>query len=291
MVRGSSEAAATAAVTAVGMRVQQEWPLVDVAVGVGPAAAVAGLPGQPGVLYVEGERPLDYHLQTAHRRHPQRRGARLFPAVDGTGVTVAVIDSGIEGTHPFFQQDGVSKVVQNRKNVCGITFDDALNNDCFQQVPTNDTDTISGGGHGTHVSGIAAGVPVTTTAPAGTELRGSAPGAKFVDLSVGAAIGLLDAASAQNWVLEHQQNPCRSAAEQTEDEVDADRRSASRTTRTARSPPRVRTRPSTPTPRLCRSSARWSRRASWPCGRPATTVVTAASPPPTPTRWTRRPAS
>jgi hypothetical protein len=36
----------------------------------------------------------------------------------------------------------------------------------------------------------------------------------------GAALGLLDAVAAQNWVLEHQQNPCRSAVQQTTSEID-----------------------------------------------------------------------
>ena len=224
MVRGTSTTAAAEAVEAVGMTVQQRWPLVDVAVGLGPASAVRGLLGQPGVLHVEGDTPLTYDLQTAHEATRSDQALAGYSAVDGSGVTIAVIDSGIDGTHPFFQQDGVSKVVQNRKNVCGIDLqiDPALSETCFAQAPNNDTDTISGGGHGTHVAGIAAGARVSTTAPAGTSLRGSAPGATLVGLSVGAAIGLIDAAAAQNWVLEHQQNPCRSATEQTAGEVDAD---------------------------------------------------------------------
>ena len=224
MVRATSAAAAADAVEAVGMGVQQRWPMVGIAVGVGPASAVRGLLAQPGVLYVEGDTPLAYTLQTAHQATRSDQALVSYPTADGTGVTVAVIDSGIDGTHPAFRQGAASKVVQNRKNVCGIDLgiDPGLSETCFAQAPTNDTDTISGGGHGTHVAGIAAGVPVTTTSPAGTNLRGSAPGAKLVGLSVGAAIGLLDAAAAQNWVLEHQQNPCRSAAEQTADVVDAD---------------------------------------------------------------------
>lgn len=224
-VRGTSIDAAVEAVEAVGMRVQQRWSLVDVAVGVGTADQVRALRQQPDVVYVEGDTPLAYDLQTAHEatRSDEALAAYTLPdggPVDGSGVTVAVIDSGIDGTHPFFQDADGSKVVQNRKNACGITFFPSANETCFQQVPTNDTDTISVGGHGTHVAGIASGVQVTTTAPAGTELRGAAPDSKLVGLSVGAAIGLLDAASAQNWVLEHQQNPCRSAAEQTESEID-----------------------------------------------------------------------
>lgn len=217
MVRGTSEGAAARAAEASGLRVQQSWPLLDAVVAVGAASAVPGLLEQEGVRHVEGDTPLRNHLQTAHVATRSTEAAASFPDVDGTGVSIAVIDSGIDGTHPFFQTAEGSKVVQNRKNACGIDFeiDPLLSETCFVSLP--DTDTPSGGGHGTHVAGIAAGVPVTAD---GRELRGAATGAKLVGLSVGAAIGLLDAVAAQNWVLEHMQNPCRPAAEQTTDVVD-----------------------------------------------------------------------
>ena len=47
-----------------------------------------------------------------------------------------------------------------------------------------DTDTLSGGGHGTHVNGIVAGRPTTLTD--GSRLQGAAPGAKLVSISTGA---------------------------------------------------------------------------------------------------------
>ena len=192
---------------------------MNTVVAVGPAAAVATLAGRAGVLRVDGDRPMAPTLATSHKatRSDLAAAAPATAGSTGGGVSVAVIDSGIDGTHPFFQRGGSSTVVANLKNVCGIEL---LPGQCFQQVPTNDTDTISGGGHGTHVAGIAAGVPVTTTNPSGAELRGSAPSAKLVGLSVGAAIGLLDAAAAQNWVLEHQRRPC-APADQQDGPIDA----------------------------------------------------------------------
>jgi subtilisin family serine protease len=228
MVRGTSVEAAGAATLAAGLAVQQRWALVDIVVGLGTPAQVQALRDQPGVVYVEGDQPLSFDLQTAHEATRSNEALATYSdtagaRVDGAGVSIAVIDSGVDATHPFFQQDGKSKVVVNRKNLCGIVLSPSLDEQCFQPVPVaNDTDTVSAGGHGTHVAGIAAGSEVTTVLPAGRELRGSAPGAKLVSLSVGAGLSLLDAASAQNWVLEHQQNPCRSAAEQTVDVVDAD---------------------------------------------------------------------
>lgn len=220
MVSGESTAVASAAVQAVGLTAQQTWDKVGIVVGVGTPAQVSAVVGQPGVTYVEGDMPLEYTLDTAHEatRSNQALGTYKAPdggRIDGSGVTVAVIDSGIDGTHPFFTDaDGVSKVVQNRKNACGITLVPSTNEACFQQPPVNDTDTESLGGHGTHVAGIVAGNEVVTSSPEGTKLRGSAPGAKLVGLSVGAALGLLDANAAMTWVVDHQRNPCKSAAEQ-----------------------------------------------------------------------------
>ncbi len=71
---------------------------------------------------------------------------------------------------------------------------------------TVDTDTISGGGHGTHVSGIVAGRP--TTVSDGTTVQGAAPGAKLVSISTGAVLFIIGADSALNWVLENHDAPC-----------------------------------------------------------------------------------
>ena len=69
-----------------------------------------------------------------------------------------------------------------------------------------DTDTLSVGGHGTHVNGIVAGRP--TTLSSGEKLQGAAPGAKLVSVSTGAGIVILGADAALNWVLENHEAPC-----------------------------------------------------------------------------------
>jgi serine protease AprX len=227
MVSGETTAAAVAAVEAAGLTRLQTWDKVGIVVAQGTPDQLRAVVGQPGVRYVEGDQPLAYTLDTAHEATRSDQALATYSApdgsrLDGKGVTVAVIDSGIDGTHPFFTRDGESKVVQNRKNACGATFFPALNEACFQQAPTNDTDNPSAGGHGTHVAGIVAGYETTTSTPSQVPLRGAAPEATLVGLSVGAAIGLLDSNAAMNWVVEHQQNPCRSAAAQTASEVDAE---------------------------------------------------------------------
>ena len=90
-------------------------------------------------------------------------------------MSVGIIDSGVDPTHPFLQDaDGGSAVVSNRKVLC-----DPLEIACAvpEVGPLVDTDTLAAGGHGTHVSGIVAGRP--TTLADGGQVQGAAPGAAW----------------------------------------------------------------------------------------------------------------
>ena len=218
MVSGQTTAAATAAATTAGLRVQQTWASSGIVVAVGLPAQVLSVVGQPGVTYVEGEQPIEFALSTAHDATRSTEALATLTTedgarIDGSGVSVAVVDSGIDGTHPFFRDaDGSSTVVANLKNVC--TAASAPTDVCFVEDPSGDTDTSAAGGHGTHVAGIVAGVETTTTGASPQELRGSAPAAKLVGLSVGGGLSIINANAAMQWVAEHHAQPCRSASEQ-----------------------------------------------------------------------------
>lgn len=144
----------------------------------------------PGVTYLEGDQPLQLFTSTSHEA---TRGAKAREtltradgeALDGAGVSIAVMDSGIDPTHPAFAG---GKVVRNLKAVCLIESD--IDTGCVIDVPPGtDTDTASVGDHGTHVNGIAAGNALTLTD--GTEVSGAAPGAKLVSISTGAALVII----------------------------------------------------------------------------------------------------
>jgi len=221
MVHGATLADAQRAVAVTGMQPVTTFTTIAVVVARATKQQISVARSQPGVTYLEGDQPLAVHaappagppLPTRSTSLVAMRGLEARQtlsgangvALDGTGVSIAVIDSGIDPTHPAFAG---GKVVRELKSVCL----DQANTDprCLVDVPTGvDTDTLSLGGHGTHVASIAAGRSVTL--PDGTTVSGAAPGAKIVSLSTGAAVVLVSADAALNWVLEHHDKPCGQA--------------------------------------------------------------------------------
>jgi serine protease AprX len=217
-VHGTSIGAARTAVAATGLTLITTWDKVAVAVARGTADQIQAVRARTGVTYVEADQPIRPYLSTSNsatRSEQARAGLRDAQGrpVDGRGVSAAIIDTGIDGTHPFFRDaDGSSAVRLNLKNVCGPLTDLGIalpvpNDACFADLTTvNDTDTLSAGGHGTHVAGIVGGRD--TQLSDGARLHGAAPGATLIGLSVGAGLSVFGADSALNWVLDHHQQPC-----------------------------------------------------------------------------------
>jgi subtilisin family serine protease len=100
-------------------------------------------------VWLDGQRKLSLDVSVPQIGAPAAWKAGL----DGAGVTVAVLDSGIDATHP----DLKDQISQARN---------------FTTVPDTD-DTV---GHGTHVASTIAG----TGAASGGRYRGVAPGAKLL---------------------------------------------------------------------------------------------------------------
>ncbi len=210
MVHGTSLAAARDAVSAAGLVKSFTFERVGVVGAVGTASQIQAVRTAPGVTYVEGNQPLSLFQETSNTATRGLEASRTLTGADGTaltgtGVSVAVIDSGVDPTHPYFREpDGKSAVVANLKTLCDPLVEAVCT---VQRVPGNvDTDTVSAGGHGTHVNGIVAGNPTTLTD--GGKLQGAAPGAKLVSLSTGAGLFIVGADAALNWVLENHAAPC-----------------------------------------------------------------------------------
>lgn len=190
---------------------------------VGPVESLRALAAQPSVTRLEEDRLLTLHGDTAvwstRARVVQENvsGGPFYDAagriLDGEGVGVAIVDSGINAAHP----DLASRVAANFKIVCSTPgLINTTTGMCFGPrvfVDTADvgtTDTSSG--HGTHVSGIVAGDGTQSTGPypvaeAAPNVRGTftgvAPGARLVGYSTGEAISVLYALEAWQHIFDN----------------------------------------------------------------------------------------
>ena len=107
----------------------------------------------------------------------------------GAGVGVAVLDSGIDATHPDLLRP--TKTVQNVKVLGYQKY--ATQTLVVEDLDNTDTTT----GHGTHVAGIVAG---DGSASAGY-YRGVAPGASLVGVGAADGTDMLTALAGYDWIL------------------------------------------------------------------------------------------
>lgn len=163
------------------------------------------------VLRVYSDPRLELHSWQAKKDTRVERvlaGTRpLKSPYTGKGVTIAVVDSGIDDNHP----DLAGKVAKHVSVASSVIFDpttgEALHRDGVD-VPVG-SDWYD---HGTNIAGLAAG---NSSAALGADMRGSAPGATLVDVAISGA-GLPPSLSNENegffeseiavafeWVLEH----------------------------------------------------------------------------------------
>lgn len=168
-----------------------------------PMALVRGTPQQvhralaePGVRRFDPDQPLE--PLAASSNESMGASSVHVAGVTGKGVQVAVIDSGIDATHP----DLVGRVSHNVK-VIGPEYarQDAGTAEPLVLVadegPYSNTD-VTGGGHGTLVSGM-----VAATGAGSPEHRGAAPGAELIGYAIGEASVMLTILASYDHLLSH----------------------------------------------------------------------------------------
>jgi len=128
--------------------------------------------------------------------------------ITGKGVGIAILDSGIDGLYnPDVHYP--DKTIQNIKILFNLrdlfTFQGSINKiikqgaDLFVTGLPNSETSI---GHGTHVSGIAAGLG----AASGGYYTGVAPGAKLIGIGAGDVLFIFWALAGFDYILDHQQD-------------------------------------------------------------------------------------
>lgn len=141
------------------------------------AAGVTRLLGTPGLKSLYLDRRLEYFLHESVALIGADR-ARTELGADGKGIGIAVIDSGIDATHPDLKFG--TKVVQNVK-IVGLSASDSPTGTGIVQVIENLPNSDSSSGHGTHCASTAAG----SGAASGGHYAGVAPGAHLVGIGTG----------------------------------------------------------------------------------------------------------
>jgi serine protease AprX len=140
------------------------------------------LAGTPGAVSVYGDRALtpalDRSLKTAFNGEPSSIWDGL--GVTGKGVSIGVVDTGVDGTHPDLQYGSKVKlnvrVIAGKHDLLGPWVDPCIPNHYTYQVP--DSEMTSG--HGTHLTSVAAGDGTVS----GGRYTGVAPGADVIGVGI-----------------------------------------------------------------------------------------------------------
>jgi len=148
-------------------------------------AQIEALAQNPSIKSIYQNVPLEYSNYTSG----EITGGHFvqdFLNVTGRGVTIAVLDSGVDATHPDLPLR--DKTIENVKILGDLDLAGGINT-FIEGVPNSDTSS----GHGTHVAGTVAG---TGQASADDSRRafyhdGIAPDAKLVGLGAGEGLSIL----------------------------------------------------------------------------------------------------
>ena len=171
-------AAQAGALSALGLSVQRMGNL-PLAIVFGPVAAMQAAVTTGGAVDVYPDQPIEL-LDTTSSDAMGAASARAA-GLTGAGVTVAVVDSGCDASHPDLADHVAHNVKVYSGEYVNLPPDSSSTIVVANEVgPYQNTDI--GSGHGTHVAGIIAAD--STTDPSGGRL-GVAPDATLVCYSVG----------------------------------------------------------------------------------------------------------
>ena len=169
-----------------------------------PLDATAILRGLPHVKGVYADRSLKLlDAASVNAMHGDVVGAGTSLPYDGTGVSIGVIDAGVDGTHPDLCAQAVfckGTPIKTVQNVDVVGKQDSTGGDPITYLE-DQASTDHSSGHGSHVAGIAAGYGVASETPG--LYRGVATGAKIVGLGTGEVAEVWNVLGAFDWAIGH----------------------------------------------------------------------------------------
>jgi subtilisin family serine protease len=162
---------------------QRRTQVGDIVVGRAPVEALRALADDHAVRFVEASKRSQLLLDSSHVEigaNLVHLGAGLPQAYQGEGVIVGVVDTGIDFTHPDFKDENGSRI----QYLLEFTEDGGQKVWTKSDIDNNSgsvtqRDGNGGEGHGTHVTGIAAGGGRFNPA-----MRGIAPRADIIFVKV-----------------------------------------------------------------------------------------------------------
>jgi serine protease AprX len=180
-----------AALTALGITKLHPFRYVNAVAVIAPGTLLARAAVLPGVVRVQQDHGVHLDLDKSKKaikadkaRAPKPRGLGLT----GKGVTVAVIDSGLDSSHPDLADN--TKATFNFEG--GWLFDAYQDGSVSDQVaeamaPYAAVDEV---GHGTHVASTIAGSGAAAKQPGltGSDYSGIAPGAQLVGFKIASLV-------------------------------------------------------------------------------------------------------
>lgn len=179
------------------------YPAIDTVAVLGPASTYLDIATWPDVTAVDGDSKVRYFNDVAKKdtKATQVRGGAkpLSTGYDGKGVTVAVVDSGVDTTHPDLQGRFAANVDMEYQPLLDNITDGEYSTSHAERPASTDEF-----GHGTHVAGTVGGSGANDQ---GADLSGVAPGSTLINCKIGLSTAFETSALACfQWLLDHRKD-------------------------------------------------------------------------------------